>query len=44
MDRVPTPDRPADPAVLRKTPTGIAGLDAITLGGLPTGRRLADYV
>jgi circadian clock protein KaiC len=23
---------------LRKTPTGIAGLDAITLGGLPTGR------
>ena len=24
--------------MLRKTPTGVAGLDDVTLGGLPTGR------
>ena len=29
-----TPEHP----ILRKAPTGIAGLDAITLGGLPAGR------
>jgi circadian clock protein KaiC len=32
-----TTDRPARPG-LRKSPTGIPGLDEVTLGGLPTGR------
>jgi circadian clock protein KaiC len=32
-----TTDQPARPG-LRKSPTGISGLDEVTLGGLPTGR------
>lgn len=30
--------KPSGPAVLRKTPTGITGLDELTGGGLPKGR------
>jgi len=32
------PDKPPEIRKLDKTPTGIGGLDDITLGGLPTGR------
>jgi circadian clock protein KaiC len=44
IDQVPHKENPnilheADPSLaLPKTPTGIAGFDAVTLGGLPTGR------
>lgn len=31
-------DNTASPAILKKTPTGITGLDEITGGGLPSGR------
>jgi circadian clock protein KaiC len=32
------PTKRAAPEVLDKSPTGIAGLDEVTMGGLPTGR------
>lgn len=38
MSNILTPNSNADLPALKKTPTGIAGLDEITLGGLPTGR------
>src|ERR1700733_6984799 len=33
-----TTDSPSETQHLAKTPTGISGLDQLTLGGLPTGR------
>lgn len=38
MDQAAGREAPAHPGQLAKTPTGIAGFDAITLGGLPKGR------
>lgn len=38
MSLIEVGPRPAVDAQLAKTPTGIAGLDAILFGGLPAGR------
>jgi circadian clock protein KaiC len=38
MARAKRPRRKSGPATLAKAPTGVAGLDTITFGGLPRGR------